>query len=332
MLTQFLNIPVRACCAALFCFMNLASSQPGLAQERYPSKSIKVFVPFPPGGSTDIVVRSVLPVMAQKLGQQLYVDNRPGAGGNIGLDLTAKAPNDGYTIGVGAAGGLAANVSLYRNLPYDPVKDFTPIGMIASIPFVIVGHPSLGAKSFSEVLKLAKDKPGNLSVAHGGNGTAMHLTAQLLEQMAEVDLVEIAYKGTGPAAIDVLAGHVPLAVLDVPSALQYIKAGRITAYAVTSRSRLEALPDVPTVAEAGVHGYESLGWFGMVAPAGTPAPVIKQLNEALIAALQTSQAKQEAIATGIELMPGSPSEFGAYIPAEIQKWSQVIRKSGTRLD
>jgi len=298
----------------------------------FPNKPIHVVVTFPPGGSTDAVVRMLVPRLNEKLGQQVVVDNRPGAGGNIGLALVAKAPPDGYTLGVGAAGALSANVSLYPQMPFDPVKDFKPVTMLAAIPFVIIGHPGLNAKTQRELIALAKSEPGKLSIGHGGNGTAMHLSAQLFEQMADIKLVEVPYKGSGPAALDVLAGQVPLAVVDLPSALQQIKAGKLIAYAVTSPQRLPMLPDVPTVAEQGLTGYDSTGWFGVVAPAGTPAAIVDRLNAEITAALNDSEIKANMRNLGVEPAPGKPEEFEAYIKSETQKWGRVIKAAGIKLE
>jgi len=298
----------------------------------YPKQPIRIVVTFPPGGSADAVVRMIVPRLNEKLGQQVVVDNRPGAGGNIGLALVAKAPPDGYTLGVGAAGALAANSSLYASMPFDPVKDLKPVSMLAAIPFVVIGHPSLPAKTMKDLLAQAKTQPGKLSMAHGGNGTAMHLSAALLSQMADVKFVEVPYKGSGPAALDVLAGNVPLAVVDLPSALQHIRAGKLTAFAVTSPQRLPQLPDVPTVAETGLAGYDSTGWFGVVAPAGTPAPVIQRLNAEITAALNDEQTKASMRNLGVEPAPSRPEAFEAYIRSESQKWGKVIRQANIRID
>jgi tripartite-type tricarboxylate transporter receptor subunit TctC len=305
----------------------------GLAQTPdYPNKPIRVVVTFPPGGSTDVVVRMLVPRLNEKLGQQVVVDNRPGAGGNIGLTAVARAPADGYTLGVGAAGGLSANVSLYAQMPFDPVKDFRPVTMLAAIPFVLIGHPSVAAKTQRELIALAKATPGKLSIGHGGNGTAMHLSAQLFGQMSGAQFVEVPYRGSGPAALDVLAGQVPLAIVDLPSALQHIKAGKLIAYAVTSPQRLPMLPDVPTVSESGLTGYDSTGWFGVVAPAGTPAPVISRLNAEITAALNDNEIKAAMRNLGVEPAPGTAAEFEAYIKSETVKWARVIKASGTKLD
>jgi tripartite-type tricarboxylate transporter receptor subunit TctC len=321
---------VSAAAAVLLAgFAALAGAQ---ATTEFPRQPIRMVVTFPPGGSADAVVRMLVPRLNEKLGQPVVVDNRPGAGGNIGLTLVAKAPPDGYTLGVGAAGALSANSSLYAQMPFDALKDFTPVTMLAAIPFVIVGHPSVEAKTLKDVVALAKAQPGKLSIAHGGNGTAMHLSAALFAQLADVKLVEVPYKGSGPAALAVLAGNVPLAVVDLPSALQQIKAGKLVAYAVTSPRRLAQLPDVPTVAEAGLAGYDSTGWFGVVAPAGTPAPIVHRLNAEITAALKDEQIKASMRNLGVEPAPTKPEVFDAYIRSETQKWSQVIRTANIRID
>ena len=321
---------------ALACALSLAASAAALAQAgspaEFPRQPVRMVVTFPPGGSADAVVRMLVPRLNDKLGQQVVVDNRPGAGGNIGLAIVAKAPADGYTLGVGAAGALAANSSLYAQMPFDPLKDFKPVSMLAAIPFVLIGHPSVAAKTQQELIALAKAQPGKLSIAHGGNGTAMHLSAALFSQMADVKLVEVPYKGSGPAALDVLAGNVPLAVVDLPSALQQIKAGKLVAYAVTSPQRLPQLPDVPTVAEAGLAGYDSTGWFGVVAPAGTPQAVVNRLNAEITAALNDEQVKTSMRNLGVEPAPSRPEAFEAYIRSETAKWGKVIKQASIKID
>lgn len=298
----------------------------------FPVKPIHVVVTFPPGGSSDAMMRLLAPRLTDKLGQQIVVENRPGAGGNIGLSQVAKSVPDGYTIGVGAAGGLTANSSLYPQMPFDTLKDFKPISMLAAIPFVIVGTPSLPAKNMQQLIALAKSQPGQLSIGHGGNGTAMHLSTALLEQMADIRLVKVPYRGSGPAALDVLAGQLKLAVVDLPASLQHIKAGKLQAYAVTSPQRLPMLPEVPTVSEAGLTGYDSTGWFGMVAPAGTPAAVIMRLNLELNAALRDESVQTTMRNMGMEPTPGTVEGFDAYIRTETQKWSRVIQLANIKLD
>ena len=317
--------------SGVFGLASQALSQTTAASD-FPKQLIRVVVTFPPGGSADATVRMLTPRLSQRLGQQVVVDNRPGAGGNIGLALVAKAPPDGHVLGVGAAGALSANSSLYANMPFDPLKDFKPVSMLAGIPFVLVGHPSVPAKTLKELLALAKRQPDKLSIGHGGNGTAMHLSAALLVQMAGVSLTEVPYKGSGPAALDALAGNVPLAVVDLPAALQHIKAGKLTAYAVTSAQRLSQLPEVPTVSEAGLEGYESTGWFGVVVPAGTPDAVVQRLNAEITAALNDEQIKTSMRNLGVEPAPTKPEAFEAYIRDETKKWARVIKQANIKID
>jgi tripartite-type tricarboxylate transporter receptor subunit TctC len=324
--------PIRRLAGVLSLALAAAATSAVLAQTDFPTKPIRVVVTFPPGGSADAVVRLLAPRLSDKLGQQVVVDNRPGAGGNIGLALVAKAPADGYTLGVGAAGALAANVSLYPQMPFDPLKDFKPVTMLAAIPFVIVGSPSLGAHTQRELIALARSQPGRLSMAHGGNGTAMHLTSQLFAQMADIKIPEVPYKGSGPAALDVLGGQVPLAVVDLPAALQHIRAGKLVAFAVTSPQRLPQLPDVPTVAEAGLAGYDSTGWFGLVAPAGTPAAVVSRLNAEVTAALNDEAIRSSLRTLGVEPAPSTAEAFEATIRSETAKWAKVIRAANIKLD
>jgi tripartite-type tricarboxylate transporter receptor subunit TctC len=270
--------------------------------------------------------------LTDKLGQPVIVDNRPGAGGNVGLSLVAKAPNDGYTLGLGAAGALSANVSLYEQMPFDPLRDLKPVGMVAGIPFVLVGHPSLAPRALKALIAQARSEPGKLTMAHGGNGTAMHLSAALFAQMADVKLVEVAYRGSGPAALDALSGQVSLAIVDLPSSLQQIKAGKLTAYAVTGTQRVPTLPDVPTMAEAGLPGYDSTGWFGIVAPAGTPDAIVSRLNAEINAALKDGPTLETMGTMGVAAAPGTSAQFASYIASETTKWANVIRTARIKLD
>lgn len=308
----------------------------GWAQKSdYPNKPIRVVVTFPPGGSSDAMLRLLAPRVGEKLGQQIVVENKPGAGGNIGLTQVAKAPADGYTLGLGAAGALAANASLYPQMPFDVLKDFQPITMVAAIPFVIVGSPNLPAKTLQQVIAQAKAQPGQLSMGHGGNGTAMHLSTALFEQMADIKLVQVPYRGTGPATLDVLAGQVPLAMSDLPAALQHIKAGKLVAYAVTTPQRLPMLPDVPTVAEAGgkaLEGYEASSWFGLLAPAGTPADIVNRVQAETAKALSSPALKERLLSQGAIPSGITPAEFAKLIDAETKKWAAVVKASGAKVD
>jgi len=323
----------RALCAALGGATLLAFASPALAQDAaWPTKPIRVIVTFPPGGSADGILRAIGPRVSEKLGQPLVIENRPGAGGNIGLTAVAKAEPDGHTVGLGAAGALSANVSLYPQMPYDPIKDFKPVSLVAVIPFVFVGHPSVGVRTQAELIALAKRDPSKLTIGHGGNGTAMHLTASLFDQMAGTKIVQVAYRGSGPAAVDALAGQIPLAVTDLPAALPHIRAGKLQAFSVTSDKRVPALPDVPTVAEAGLAGYESVGWFGIVAPAATPDAIVTKLNAALADALNDPATQATIRGLGVEPAPTTPKAFGDYIKAETTKWAKVIRTAGIKLE
>jgi tripartite-type tricarboxylate transporter receptor subunit TctC len=303
-----------------------------MAQDSYPRQSIKMVVTFPPGGSADTIVRMLVPKLNEDLGQSVVVENRPGAGGNIGMGLVAQSPPDGYTMGVGAAGALSANSSLYSQMPFDARKDFRGVTLLAAIPFVLVGNPSVPARTVGELVAFAKEKPGALSVAHGGNGTAMHLSTALFSQMAGIRVTEVPYRGSAPAAMDAISGQVMLAMVDLPSSLQHIRAGKLVAYAVTSPQRLTQLPDVPTMSEAGLPGYDSTGWFGVVTPAGTPPTVISRMNAAITAALRDPDIQGRMRDSGVEPSPSSPDAFEAYIAAETEKWADVIRQANIRIN
>ncbi len=298
----------------------------------YPTKPIKVVVTFPPGGSSDAIIRILSTRLNDKLGYPLVLENRPGAGGNIGLSIVAKAAPDGYVLGVGAAGGLTANVSLYPQMPFDVAKDFAPITMLASIPFVLVGHPSVPADNLQQLIALAKAQPGKVSIGHGGNGTAMHLSTALFSQMADVKLIEVPYRGSGPAAMDTLSGQIQLSITDLAAALPHIKAGKLKAFAVTSPKRLINLPEVPTMSESGLTGYDSTGWFGLVAPVGTSPQIIQRLHAEFTAALNDESIKSQMRQNGMEPIATSVENFDAYIKSETQKWARVIRQANIKLN
>lgn len=296
----------------------------------YPSKPIRFIVSFPPGGSSDLVARAIAPRMAERLGQSVLVENRPGAGGNIGVDAVAKAAPDGYTIGLAAAGALSTNISLYPSMPFHPEKDLAPISMLAIIPFVLVAHPSQ-PDSLKGLLANAKAKPAGIAYGYGGNGTTMHMAGELLNMMAGVRLQPVPYKGSGPVSADVLGGQVPLGVVDVPSAIAHVKAGKMRALAVTSKRRIAAAPEVPTFEEAGVPGYEAIGWFGVVAPANTPPAIVERLNREIVAALAVPEIRERSLAAGAEPFTNTPQEFAAMIREETRKWAEVIRAAGIKL-
>jgi len=298
--------------------------------QAYPNRPIRFIVSFPPGGSSDLIARMIAPRMAGRMGQPVLVENRPGGGGNIGVDAVAKAPPDGYTIGLAAAGALSSNISLYPSMPFHPEKDLAPITMLAIIPFFLVAHPSQPA-TLKELIDAAKAKPGTIAVGYGGNGSTMHLAGELFNMLAGIRLQPVPYKGSGPVSTDVLGGQVPLGVVDVPSAIAHVRAGKMRALAVTSKRRIVAAPEVPTFEEAGVPGYEAIGWFGAVAPAGTPAEIINRLNREMAAALAEPEIRERALAAGAEPFTNSPQEFAAIIREETRKWAQVIRSAGIKL-
>ncbi|HWD22568.1 MAG TPA: tripartite tricarboxylate transporter substrate binding protein [Burkholderiales bacterium] len=308
--------------AFAFCGTSLAQS--------YPTKPVRFIVSFPPGGSSDLIARAIAPHMSSRLGQPVVVENRPGAGGMIGVDAVAKAAPDGYTIGLAAAGALSSNISLYPSMPFHPEKDLAPISTLAMIPFFLIAHPSQPA-TLKEVIARARSAPGALSFGHGGSGSTMHLSGELLNMLAGVKIQAVPYKGSGPVSADVLGGQVPLGVVDVPSAIAHVRAGKLRALAVTSKQRISAAPEVPTFEEAGVPGYEAIGWFGTVAPAATPRPIVNRLNAEIRAALAAPQIRERALAAGTEPLTNTPDEFAAMIREETKKWAEVIKAGGIRL-
>lgn len=310
-------------------FISLLLSTSAIAQA-YPSKPIRYIVPFPPGGSSDLIARVIAPKMSERLGQPIVVENRPGAGGMLGVDVVAKAEPDGYIIGLAAAGALSSNIHLYPKMPFHPEKDLAPITNLAMIPFFLVAHPAQ-ASSIKELIEQAKAKPGALSYGHGGQGSTMHLAGELLNMLAKVNVQSVPYKGSAPVSSDVLGGQIPFGVVDVPSAIANVRAGKLRALAVTSRQRIAAAPDVPTFEEAGVPGYEAVGWFGSVAPAGTPREIIQRLNLETRNALALPDVRERVIAAGTEPATTTPEEFAAYIREETKKWGEVIKAGNIKL-
>ncbi len=296
--------------------------------QAWPAKSIRFIVSFPPGGSADIIARALAQKLSESLGQQVLVDNRAGAGGNIGVDLAAKSAPDGYTIVLGAAGAIAINQSLMGSLPYDPLKDLAPISLLATIPIVLAVHPSTPANSVRELIALAKAKP--LAFASAGNGTAMHLSGELFKLRTGLDLQHVPYKGSGPAVTDLMGGQVPVAFVDLSSALPHIRSGKVRGLAVASGKRTITAPEIPTIAESGVSGYDAVGWFGLFAPAGTPRDIINRLNAEVRRIMQLPDVRERALASGAEPAADTPEEFAAYIRTEIPKWAEVVKVSGAK--
>ncbi len=298
----------------------------------YPSKAIRVVVPFAAAGTTDIVARAVGAEMTKAWGQSVLVENRPGAGGNLGSDIVAKAAPDGYTLLVGAVSPQAINVSLYPDIPYNVMRDFEHISLLAAVPNVLEVHPSVPVRTVKELIDYAKARPGQLSYASSGSGTSIHLSAELFKSMTGTEMVHVPYKGSAPAVIDLLAGRVQLMFDNLPSSLSQIKAGKLRAIAVTSARRAATLPDIPTIAEAGLPGYEATSWFGMHAPAKTPRDIIGKIHGTVSRALKSPDMHERLTSQGAEPVGNTPEEFSAFVQAEIQKWAKVVKASGAKID
>ena len=311
--------------------MLLAVAATSAFAQGYPTKPAKVVVPYPPGGPTDIVARVVSQKLSEQMGQQFVVENRPGAGGNIGAEAVAKSPADGYTLLV-ATTAHAINPSLFKSLGYNLTKDFAPVSQLTSGPLVIVANPSLPAKSVQELIALAKAKPGTLNYASSGNGQSTHLSAELFATMAGIKMNHIPYKGSAPALTDVMGGQASLMFDTMLSAMPHVKNGKLKAIAVTSAARSPAAPDVPTVAESGLPGYEAIAWNGLLVPAGTPADVVAKLNAELRKALDAPDVKDRFSAQGFGAAWNTREAFAKFIQAELDKWAKVVKVSGATLD
>ena len=312
---------VRALAAAALLALGAAAT----AQEHFPSKPLRIVVPFAPGGSTDIFARLMADRLAAPLGEAVVVENRAGAAGNIGAEAVARAAADGYTILMATTGVMAINNALYRNMTYDAAKDFEPVVFIASITNVLIVPPELPAKSVAELIALAKREPGRLSFASSGAGSSTHMSAELFKSMADIDILHIPYKGSGQVYPDLLSGRVSMMFENMPGAVSYIRAGKVRALAVTGLKRAAAMPELPTVAESGVPGYESLSWSGFAVPAGTPRAAIERLNREANAILARADMRQKLAEQGAEAVGGPPEAFGAHVRAEREKWSRLIR-------
>ena len=302
------------------------------AQAAWPSKPIRIVVPFPPGGTTDILARAAAQKMAEAWKEQAVIDNRPGAGGNIGAELVAKAPADGYTMLMGTVGTHAINASLYAKMPYDHVKDFAPVILVAAVPNVMVVHPSVPAATVAEFIAWAKANPGKVNFASSGSGTSIHLAGELFKTQTGLAMTHVPYKGSAPAIADLIGGQVQVMFDNLPSALPQIRGGKLRALAVTSRERANALPDVPTVAESGLPGFEASSWFGLLAPTGTPREVVVRVNAEIARWLASSDAKDKLASQGAIAAGGTPEDFVSHIAAETAKWQKVVRESGAKVD
>jgi tripartite-type tricarboxylate transporter receptor subunit TctC len=306
---------------------------PAAYADTFPDKPVTLVVPFPPGGPTDAMARALAAGVKDLLGQPMIVENRAGAGGNIGAEYVARAAADGQTLLFGTSGPLAINASLYRKINYDPVKSFAPVIQVGHLPNILVVHPSVPANNVKELVAYAKAHPGMLSYASSGNGASSHLAGVLFNSTAGIDLQHIPYKGTGPALNDLLGGQVHMSFTDVLTALPYVKAGKLRALGVATVARSQALPDVPTIDEQGLKGYDVSVFFGIVAPAGTPDDRLKKLNRAFAEVLASPKVKQQFAAQGLEPAPAStPEQLGKFIPAQMRMWAAVVKQSGAQLD
>jgi len=309
---------------------------PALAQSAWPSKPVRIVVPFAPAGTTDILARALAPELSRAFGQPFVIENKPGAGGNVGADLVAKS-GDGHTLLMGTVGTHAINPALYARMPYDHVKDFVPVTLVAGVPNVLVMNPAkaeaMGIKGVPDLIRYAKANPGKLNMASSGNGTSIHLAGELFKTMTGTYLVHFPYRGSGPALLDLIGGNMDLMFDNLPSAMPHIKAGKLKALAVTSAERSSALPDLPTVAEAGpLKGFEASSWFGLLAPAGTAPEVVNRLQQETAKALATPALKERLQAQGAIPSGMSPADFAKFIAAETKKWAAVVKASGATVD
>lgn len=298
------------------------------AEQSYPGRVLRFIVPGPPGGATDILARTIAQKLTESWGQQVIVDNRAGASGIIGTELTARAAPDGYTIMMGHSGTHAINVGLRKTLPYDPVKDFAPITLVATAPNVLVVPPSLPARSVKELIALAKAKPGQFNYASAGVGFSQHLAGELFSTMAGIKMTHVAYKGSAPALTDVMAGNVLLMFSNIPACIAQVRSNRLRALGVSSLKRSSAMPEVPTIAESGLSGYEAIAWFGVFAPAGLPQDLVKRLHGDIVRILAQPDVRDRTVQQGADPVGNTPEEFGKFVQTEIRKWAKVIRASG----
>ena len=317
---------VLAVSAALVCSPVLARAA------EYPTKPITLMIGFAPGGPSDVMARIITKKMEQILKQPLVIENRAGAGGSIAGTAVARAAPDGYTVLLATGSLLAINVSLYKNLGYDPEKDFEPITMVGTQTNVLYTHPTLPAQTLGELITYAKANPGKLSFGSGGNGTPAHLAGEMLKIEAKIDMTHVPFRGTGPALQAVIGGHVPMAFNPPPPLIPHIQNGTIRAIAVTTLKRTAALPDVPTIAERGFPGFDATTWHGLVAPAGTPKDVVATLNRAAVAALNDAEVRKALTDLGVDVVADTPEEFRAYIKSEIPKWAAIVKASGAKVD
>jgi tripartite-type tricarboxylate transporter receptor subunit TctC len=315
-----------------FALAAFAACAVGASAQGFPSKQVRIIVPQAPGGASDALSRIIAAKLGEKWGQQVIVENRAGAGGNIGTLEAAKAPADGHTLLLGYIGTHAINPSLYQNLAWDPIRDFVPVATIAAVPFVVVVNPGLAANNTQELIASARAAGGKLTYSSAGNGSVNHLLGEMFDGAAEVKMTHIPYKGAGPALADLIGGQVQVSFTSMPSVIGHIKGGKLRAIAVTSRARSETLPDVPTLAESGLSGFDVNPWFGLLAPAGTPAAIVGQLNREINELLATADLRTRFAGQGAVPLATSPAEFAALLKQDIEKWAKVVKDSGAKID
>ncbi|MDB5905211.1 MAG: Tripartite-type tricarboxylate transporter, receptor component TctC [Betaproteobacteria bacterium] len=301
------------------------------AADAWPTRPVRMIVAYPPGGGTDIVGRVMAQKLTETLGHTVVIDNRGGASGNIGSELAARANPDGYTLLMGNVAPNAINVSLFKKLPYDPVKDFAPVSLVAITPNILVVNPTVPVKTVKDLVALAKAKPGVLNFPSAGVGSSSHLAGELLKILAKVDMVHVPYKGGGPALVDTISGQMQLMFATMPAAMPHVKSGKVRPIAVTTEKRSQTMPELPTIGES-VKGYEASTWYGLLAPAGTPAAIVTRLHQDTVKILAMPDMREKLGAQGIEPVGGTPAEFGAYIKSEIAKWGRVIREAGIKAE
>lgn len=318
---------VIVACALAFGLQSTAWSQGA-----YPNRPVKIIVAFPPGQATDQAARAIAQKLTDNLGQNFFVENRPGAASIIGSEAAAKSPNDGYTLFMGSSGSLAVNPGMYPKLPYDPARDFTPISMVLKVPFYVVVRPEFPANSIRELVTYLKANPNKINFGSAGNGASNHLSAELFKSTAGVSMVHVPYKGSPPAVTDLLGGQIGLMFETGPLVFPHAKSGRLKLLATGSLTRASSMPDLVTIAESGYPGFETVGWAGLLAPAGTPREILARLNAEVVRILGPAELKDRFVALGAELLSSSPEEFGAYIKSETAKWGKVIRDSGTKAE
>lgn len=303
-----------------------------LNAQTFPTRPVRIVVPFPPGGTSDILARAIGQKLSEEWGQPVLADNRPGAAGNIASDYVAKSKPDGYTLYINTVGTHAINAAIYAKLSFDPIKDFTPITNLVNLPSVLLVHPSVPARNIKELIALAKKRPGELQYSSAGSGAQPHLTAEMFKMAAGINLLHVPYKGAAPQMVGLLSGEVALTFATAPSGVPYVKSGQLRALGVTSGKRIPALPDVPTIAEGGVPGYEAVGWNGIVAPAALPAPLLERLHDSIVKIVRTPEINARLVDLGADPALSTPAEFAALIKSEIVKWAKVVKESGAKLE